>query len=643
MPFYHVIYFILAIIGLGLLVFLHELGHYIVAKRLGMKIQVFSVGFGKPFYSWMRGGVKWQLCYCLLGGYVKIAGMQKEGRTPPHKVKGGFYSKSPRDRIAVAIAGPLVNLVLAFVLFFGIWIVGGRLKPFSENTQLIGALDKRSALFDKGVRSGDKLNSFNGRDYRGIKDLMYTMVEKGARPITIEGERIDYFTHERTPFTQTVKPYPDPRVFDRDKYTIGVLAPASYLIYNDTRIKIPDGAPILGSGIRSGDRILWADGRMVFSQIEMSSLINAPTALVSVQRGSQAFLTRIPKLPASQISLGHYGSEVDDWQYAMGLRKKNDQLQMIPYGISSHAVVEQPLSYIDEKAESIPYFEGDSYSKPLQRGDRIVAIDGIPVRSGQDLFAHLQTKHVQLIVQRTDLGSPVNWKVADKDFVDSVDGDALKNVLDRLARGETEPADATIIALKSVEAIAYRNFPVPEKQRTELQHEFSLEEERISKIKDPAERARAENSLKSYSGRLMLGIPLVDERVQYNPGPISLFSDTMSDIWRTLSGLFSGNLSPKWVAGPVGIIQMLHRSWSLGLGEALFWLAVISLNLGILNLLPIPPFDGGHIVFSIYEGATGKRVNQKIMDRIVLAFVILLIGFALFITFHDVQRLFTLS
>ena len=642
MPFYHVIYFILAIIGLGLLVFFHELGHYIVAKRLGMKIQVFSVGFGKPFYSWMRGGVKWQLCYCLLGGYVKIAGMQKEGRTPPHKVKGGFYSKSPRDRIAVAIAGPLVNLVLAVAVFFGIWVVGGRLKPFSENTQLIGALDKRSELFENGVRSGDQLKSFNGYDYRGIKDLTYTMVEKGSRPITIEGDRIDYFTHDRTPFTQTVTPYPDPRIYDRDMYTIGVMSPASYLIYDDTRMKIPDQAPILDSGIQSGDRILWADGRLVFSQIELSSLINHSSALLSVQRGSQSFVTRIPKLPASQIALGRYDAELDDWQYTLALRKKNDQLKMIPYGISSSAVVEQSLSYIDERAEPKAYFEGDSYSQPLQRGDRIVAIDGVPIHSGQDLFDHLQTKHVQLVVQRADPVQPVNWKQADKNFVDSIDGTALKNVLDRLARGQIEPADDNVIALRSVEAIAYRDFPIPERQRTELQHELSLEEERVSKIKNPAERARAEKSLENYTGRLMLGIPLVDERVRYNPGPVALFSDTMRDIGRTLSGLFTGNLSPKWVAGPVGIIQMLHRSWSLGIGEALFWLAVISLNLGILNLLPIPPFDGGHIIFSIYEGATGKRVSQKVMDRIVLVFVILLIGFALFITFHDVQRLFTI-
>ena len=71
-------YILFAIIGLGILVFIHELGHYMMARRVGMKVEIFSIGFGKPIRSWMHKGVKWQICYIPFGGFVKISGMAKE-------------------------------------------------------------------------------------------------------------------------------------------------------------------------------------------------------------------------------------------------------------------------------------------------------------------------------------------------------------------------------------------------------------------------------------------------------------------------------------------------------------------------------------------------------------------------------------
>ena len=71
-----IIYFILAALALGVLVFIHELGHYFIAKKTGMTVEVFSIGFGKPFLKWRWHNVDWQLCWLPFGGYVKIAGME---------------------------------------------------------------------------------------------------------------------------------------------------------------------------------------------------------------------------------------------------------------------------------------------------------------------------------------------------------------------------------------------------------------------------------------------------------------------------------------------------------------------------------------------------------------------------------------
>ncbi len=154
--FLHVV---LAILGFGFLVFIHELGHYWVARKKGMKVEAFSIGFGKAIYSWTRDGVKWQISWLPFGGYVKIAGMQKENGVDPRDIPDGFFGKSPWARIQVAFAGPLVNIVFALVVFTGIWALGGRQKNYGEFTHRIGWVDPQSALYKEGVRPGDVVDA----------------------------------------------------------------------------------------------------------------------------------------------------------------------------------------------------------------------------------------------------------------------------------------------------------------------------------------------------------------------------------------------------------------------------------------------------------------------------------------------------
>lgn len=641
MPFYHLLYFILAVLGLGLLIFIHELGHYLVAKKCGMRIQVFSIGFGKPFYSWKRGGVKWQLCYFLLGGYVKIAGMQKENNIPPHKVKDGFYGKKPAARIAVAFAGPLVNIVFAFVLFSIIFLIGGRIKPFRDHTQIIGQLDPKSELYEKGIRAGDQITSFDGKPYGGIKDMQYMMLESPSTPINVRGDQIDYFQDERRPFNYNVTPYPDPRFFDREINTIGIFAPSSYLIYNADKAPMPKDSPMQSSGIQSGDRIIWANGQLMFSNAQFVRVINEPFATLSVKRGSNYQLMRTPLMTIRQLrTTSNFKGELDDWHYSSKMKSTLNDASFIPYQMSASATVEKSIPYIDDSSVQQQMWLGED---ALQPGDRILAVNGTPINSSIQLFAQLQKRQAQMIVQRGDSLDAINWKLADQSFEKSIDAQNLDQMLKALARGQRLESVANLHFLSPVEPVPRKDFPVPESQKKRMDHESKLQEEQIAQIDNEQEKEEAMRLHLAYTNRLMVGIPLLDHAVIYNPAPWTLFSETFLDIGRTLIGLFSGSLSPKWVSGPVGIVQMLHRSWGLGLGEALFWLAVISLNLGILNLLPIPPFDGGHIVFSAIEAGSGKRISQKAMDRIAIAFLILIAGFAFYITFHDVLRLVGLA
>ena len=148
--FTSIFYLLMAILGLSFLIFIHELGHYFMARRVGMRVETFSIGFGHPIYSWVRDGVKWQIGWLLFGGYVKIAGMEGAEKQDPYTIKDGYFGKRPIDRILVSLMGPLVNIVFAFIAFTLLWSAGGREKKFSESTHKIGWIDQQSQLCSQG-------------------------------------------------------------------------------------------------------------------------------------------------------------------------------------------------------------------------------------------------------------------------------------------------------------------------------------------------------------------------------------------------------------------------------------------------------------------------------------------------------------
>lgn len=128
-------------------------------------------------------------------------------------------------------------------------------------------------------------------------------------------------------------------------------------------------------------------------------------------------------------------------------------------------------------------------------------------------------------------------------------------------------------------------------------------------------------------------------KIVYNPNPVEQLGESVSEIYKTLSSLLMGNFSPKWMSGPVGIIQVVQQQSQSGYKEMLFWLGFISFNLGVLNLLPIPVLDGGGVVMALYEWVTGRRIHPRVMEKVILPFALLLIGFFIFVTFYDVTRL----
>lgn len=638
-----ILYFIYAMIALGVLVFIHELGHYFVALKCGMKVEIFSIGFGKPLLKWKWKGVNWQLAALPFGGFVKIAGMEfgkkdeANNPTDPYQVEGGFFQMSPWKRIAVAVAGPLANFILALILLTVLFLMGGRNKPFSEFSHIIGWVDTKSELYALGVRPGDLLTEYDSKPYNTSKDLLYTGIQ-GAKTVDVKGFHVDYLTKTKTPFNYSVQNYPAMLAID-DFYTTGIISGAKYLIYDQETL--PESSPMQASGLRAEDRLVWMDGQVLFSSDQLSHLLNDNRSFLTVKRGDKLLQTRQKRFLAGDLLLSStLKNELIDWQFEGNVKGKWQTLYMLPYEMTAEGVIVEKIPTLEEDThrEAFPeYPYSVEQEGPLQAGDKIIAVDGTPVENSCDILANLQSRKVNMIVEHGVSSQRLDsWKVADKDFMQSIDVSCIDAIAKSIGQKNTVQESGPYALLKPVEPKRADQMGLGQEQ--EMLYAEQLK--KVAKVKNPDKKARLMATMEENQRKMLLGIPLQDRFVVYNPNPIALFGSVFSETWWTLKALVSGYMNPKWLAGPIGIVQVIQHGWKTGITEALFWISAISVNLGFLNLLPIPILDGGYICLALWELITKRRLKAKTMERLIIPFVVLLIGLLIFLTFQDISRFF---
>ena len=408
---------------------------------------------------------------------------------------------------------------------------------------------------------------------------------------SLEAIDISYIDSESKPLALTFEDVPP----TSPEFTMPY--PASYLFINSIQ-----GESLKKSGIQERDRIIWVNGEKIFSATQLQQLINAPEVLLTIRRADDTLLIRAPRVRIRDIQMDSFEqNELEDWQYESKISGDLSQKYFIPFAITYDLLIEKPLSFVNESAQVLTPVQ-------LQIGDRVVAIDGIPVDKARDLFAVIQEKHVQMIVQRAKTPILNSWKEVDDVFVQSVNWKDLHTLQSSIGKHQDLQSMGDLIILRSV--VPYLHQETSNTESTQISPK-----------------------------RLVLGGELQDLSVQYNPSPSTLLVDALQEIWLVFSNLFRGKLSPKYLSGPVGIFQLMQQSWIGGVSEAIYFLGIISLNLGVLNLLPIPVLDGGHILFSLYEWVTKSRIPSKTMERLIIPMVVLLVMFFIYVTYQDILRL----
>jgi regulator of sigma E protease len=172
---------------LGVLIFVHELGHFLAARRLGVRVLTFSLGFGPKILKFTRGDTEYCISAIPLGGYVKMAGESPDD--PRSGAPDEFLSKSKWERFQVLIMGPVMNIVLAVVVLAIVLAQGAEMPAYENQPPVIGAVEMNSAAEKGGIIAGDRIITVAGDAVPTWTDLRIAISTKADRPVAVTLDR----------------------------------------------------------------------------------------------------------------------------------------------------------------------------------------------------------------------------------------------------------------------------------------------------------------------------------------------------------------------------------------------------------------------------------------------------------------------
>ncbi len=510
------------ILMLGLVIFIHELGHFMMAKRAGILCHEFALGMGPILWSKKRGETLYSIRAIPIGGFVMMAG---------EEVNDDMVKVGQRVRLVFDDFDQVTHIVLDAddpryqtaeeVLVQAVDLKGKDKQPLYINEHTV----KRDAFYvmkNKELQIAPYERSFESK----------TLLE---RFLTIFMGPFMNFMLALVLFFGIALLQGLPQ---QDATEIGSVPIISDQVRADPDLYDMYLNSNLYEVFEVGDVILRIEGEVVEEWRDVSRLLrehasNRNIEVVVLRDNQEVTETVTPLI----------------YVYSMGL-------------VSS---LREPESLLLNVLDNFP-----AHQAGMRTGDRITAIDGQSV---------------------------TNWE------------DALS-----VFSGNTEGNQMTITVLRDGQTLEFEVEP--------FDRDF-LRGQRIEMIAVDAGLGPIYE--REFLGTFGYGFTMV--------------IGTISMIFSTLASLFGGTISVSMLAGPVGIASMTAQAVAAGFIAFLSWVAILSINLGIINLLPIPALDGGRLVFLGYEAIAKKPVNKRIENYIHFVMFILLIALFIYITFNDVLRL----
>ena len=558
-------------------IFVHELGHFLAARKRGLKIERFSIGFGPRLFGWTgKDGVDYRVSIIPLGGYVALPQLaEMEGIEGASSEEAEKLPKiSYADKMIVSVMGAVFNVIFAFVIACILWFTG---MPVAEGTTstVVGYVPEQvvtssghlaelglgntvpGPAYQAGLRSGDKVLTIDDNTVSNFNQITEAVLLGNRRDS--QGNPTSTFEVEREGKVMEIVIQPaliEINSKSGDKIRIAGLQPRTEVI-----VAPAPGSPAERAGLKAGDRVLSIDGQPLNNTVEFRELLRKggakPRTLLVERKGGlsiKVVVTPQVNTTVNPVSIIAYGEDKDRHQLVV-LPATRDLLT------NDEAAARDQLMVLGISPED------PALAETLKIGTIIDKVDGrsqiVSVRSLEDL-------------EKAGAGAPrdltVYWKRADGDAGNLT----LRNA--QVRRGKPVEHAQIGAAFVAKTELAYRN-------------------------------------------------------------PWETCVGIVKSTFTTLGRLFDrgSDIQVKQLASVISITKTYYNL-SEDIRRVLWFTVLINLNLAVLNLLPIPVLDGGHMLIATIQRFTKGVLSNKAVIVLQYTFMVLLLSLMAYIILHDVRR-----
>jgi regulator of sigma E protease len=652
---------VLVALGLGFVIFIHELGHFLLAKWNDVKVEKFSIGFGPTIFGFRRGETEYVLAAIPLGGFVKMLGEGPEDENNKSTDPRAYPNKSVGARMAIISAGVVMNIFLGLACFVYSYGRGLDVMPAK-----VGSVVPGSPAYKAGMRPGDNIVSIDGR-----RDINFTTLTLKVS-LSAAGQVLR-FGVERPGRDGLIEMDILPvRQANSERPTIGIV-PADGLMIGTLQSPAGMADPPSSPGL------LPIEEESLFDTLAAAGPADKePTPLANAIDYEQMLAANLDQ-PIKHVIERRSASSGEDGPVQKRLELTLPKAQFVNFGMVLRI---EPISAVQagSPAEAAGFRPGDRIVKVGEDGEfdpmRLPYLchkhAGKPMTFEVERTAAEGGRKVQTLTATPDTSPPWSWT----DLSTEVDIPGL---------GLCYPVSPHIVAVKPGSPAARaglkagdvinsmvlkrskaakpsgRKSAGSEKPRTlkfddgsatwvyafgyiQVWRDLDIELV-VNKASQPTAVQPESDPDWPYPSR---GLMFLTLRRKMPPQPIGSalrlgYDDTIENvlsIYAMFRSLFTGRVGVGSLGGVITISRVAFGAARSGLPYLIHFLGILSINLAVLNFLPIPPLDGGQMVFLVAEKVRGRPLPESALIAGTYLGLFLVLGLMIFVTFQDIFRLF---